>query len=40
MGKQTQTQSLRDWFELCLGGEALTSCSNLSYKQDIKLDGL
>lgn len=35
MGKQTQSQFLRDWFEVCLGGEAPTTCSNASHRTSL-----
>lgn len=34
MGKQTQSQFLRDWFD-CLGGEAPTSGSNASHRTSL-----
>lgn len=35
MGKQTQSQFLGDWFEVCLGGEAPTSGSNASHRTSL-----
>lgn len=45
MGKQNQSQSLRDWCEVCAGGAAPASSSDAPHATsltdgDIKLDGL
>lgn len=39
MGKQNQSQSLRDWCEVCVGGDVPTSSSNASHTTSLT-DGL
>jgi len=35
MGKQNQSQSLRDWCEVCVGGKVLTCSSNAPHTSSL-----